>query len=307
MALDPAVRSEISNTISSDEVVLFMKGRRTMPQCGFSATVVQILNQYTENYTTVNVLSNPAVREGIKEFSNWPTIPQLYIKGEFVGGCDIIRDLDGQGQLAGLLGAETDVQEPKLTLTESAKAALDDAAEEGEDKTIRIEISPDYRYNLGFDKAQDQDFQIQSLDYTLVIDRASARRAENVVIDFLNEANSSGFKITNDAAPATVQAISPSAMKEKLDAGEKLEFFDVRTPEERGIAKIESTQLLDQELIEKVSDMDKNTTLVFHCHHGSRSQQAAQHFIGLGFKNVYNLTGGIDAWSADVDTSIPRY
>ena len=226
---------------------------------------------------------------------------------EFVGGCDIIRDLDGQGQLAGLLGADTDVQEPKLSLTENAKAELDKAIEEGEDKTIRIEISPDYRYNLGFDKAQDQDFQIKSLDYTLVIDPASARRAENLVIDFLNEANASGFKITNDAAPATVQAITPTAMKSKLDAGETLEFLDVRTPEERNIAKIESTQLLDQALIEKVSDMDKNTTLVFHCHHGGRSQQAAQHFIGLGFKNVYNLTGGIDAWSAEVDTNIPRY
>ena len=307
MTLDSATRSEISNTIASDDVVLFMKGRRTMPQCGFSATVVQILNQYVDQYTTVNVLANPAIREGIKEYSEWPTIPQLYVKGEFVGGCDIVKDLDGQGQLAQLLGASSDVEQPKITLTESAKAALDDAVEESEAKVVRIEISPDFRYNLGFDQAQAQDFQIQSQDYTLLIDRASARRAENVVIDFLNEANASGFKITNDAAPATVQAIGPKALKDKIDQGEAFEFLDVRTPEERNIAKIESTRLLDQALIEEISELDKNTTLVFHCHHGSRSQQAAQHFIGLGFKNVFNLTGGIDAWSAEVDNNIPRY
>jgi monothiol glutaredoxin len=307
MTLDPSVHSEISNTISSDDVVLFMKGRRTMPQCGFSATVVQILNQYLEKYTTVNVLSNPAIRDGIKEFSEWPTIPQLYIKGEFVGGCDIVQDLENQGQLAGLLGSKPSVEAPSITLTESAKTALDDAMEADEDKVIRIEISPDYRYNLGFDSAQEKDFKIESLDYTLLIDLASARRAENVVIDFQSNTDAAGFKITNDAEPPVVKPLTPQAVKAKRDANESFEFLDVRTPQEREIARIDSTKLLDQTAIEQISQMDKNTSLVFHCHHGARADQAAQHFIGLGFVNVYNMTGGIDAWAAEIDTSIPRY
>ena len=99
MSLDEATRSRISSTIGSDRVVLFMKGDRRMPQCGFSATVVQILDTLVPDYTTVDVLADPDVRQGIKEFSSWPTVPQLYVDGDFVGGCDIIREMYQSGEL----------------------------------------------------------------------------------------------------------------------------------------------------------------------------------------------------------------
>jgi monothiol glutaredoxin len=83
----------IQNEISGTEVVLFMKGTPVFPQCGFSATVVQILTNLGVKFKGVDVLKDPEIRQGIKEFSNWPTIPQLYVKGEFVGGCDIIREM----------------------------------------------------------------------------------------------------------------------------------------------------------------------------------------------------------------------
>ncbi len=94
----------IKADISANDVVLYMKGTRDMPQCGFSATVVEVLKRSgVENYKDVNVLADPEIREGIKAFTNWPTIPQLYIKGEFVGGCDIVRELYQSGELAQLL------------------------------------------------------------------------------------------------------------------------------------------------------------------------------------------------------------
>ncbi len=99
MSLDDGTRSKIESIIGSDRVVLFMKGDRGFPQCGFSATVVQILDTLVSDYATVDVLSAPDVREGIKEFSSWPTIPQLYVGGEFVGGCDIIREMYETGEL----------------------------------------------------------------------------------------------------------------------------------------------------------------------------------------------------------------
>ena len=99
MSLDEATRSRIASTIGSDRVVLFMKGDRQMPQCGFSATVVQILDTLVPDYTTVDVLADPGVRQGIKEFSSWPTVPQLYVDGDFVGGCDIIREMYQSGEL----------------------------------------------------------------------------------------------------------------------------------------------------------------------------------------------------------------
>ena len=89
----PSIHDRIAADIASNDVVLFMKGTPVFPQCGFSAAVVQILSTLGVKFKAVDVLKDAEVRQGIKEFSNWPTIPQLYVKGEFVGGCDIIREM----------------------------------------------------------------------------------------------------------------------------------------------------------------------------------------------------------------------
>jgi monothiol glutaredoxin len=93
------IKAWIDNEVKANDVVLFMKGTPTFPQCGFSSQVVQILDYLGVDYKGVNVLENMDVREGIKEYSNWPTIPQLYVKGEFVGGCDIVREMFQEGEL----------------------------------------------------------------------------------------------------------------------------------------------------------------------------------------------------------------
>jgi monothiol glutaredoxin len=92
-------KEKISNLISSDDVVLFMKGTPDFPQCGFSANVIGILNYFGVKFTSFNVLEDNELREGIKEFSDWPTIPQIYIKKEFIGGCDILRELAESGEI----------------------------------------------------------------------------------------------------------------------------------------------------------------------------------------------------------------
>jgi monothiol glutaredoxin len=97
--MDTATNERIRQQVVDTPVVLFMKGTPVFPQCGFSAAVVQILSQLGVKFKGVDVLSDPSVRQGIKEFSNWPTIPQLYVKGEFVGGCDIIREMYETGEL----------------------------------------------------------------------------------------------------------------------------------------------------------------------------------------------------------------
>ena len=93
----------IQAIVDSSDVVLFMKGVPAAPQCGFSGATVQLLNGLGVKFESFNVLSDPYIREGIKEFSNWPTIPQLYIKGEFVGGCDIVREMAASGELQTML------------------------------------------------------------------------------------------------------------------------------------------------------------------------------------------------------------
>ena len=93
------VKDRIDDTVKSNDVVLFMKGNKTMPQCGFSSRVAGVLNYMGVEFTDVNVLEDDSLRQGIKDFSDWPTIPQLYVKGEFVGGCDIITEMTLSGEL----------------------------------------------------------------------------------------------------------------------------------------------------------------------------------------------------------------
>ena len=99
---NPAIET-IKKDIADNDVVLFMKGTPMMPQCGFSAAVVQVLTNSGVKFKGVNVLADNEIRQGIKDFSNWPTIPQLYVKGEFIGGCDIVREMFEKGELKTLL------------------------------------------------------------------------------------------------------------------------------------------------------------------------------------------------------------
>jgi monothiol glutaredoxin len=96
---DATVTERIKRDISENPVLLYMKGTPVFPQCGFSAAVVQILTTVGVKFKGIDVLADPEIREGIKEFSSWPTIPQLYVKGEFVGGCDIVREMYESGEL----------------------------------------------------------------------------------------------------------------------------------------------------------------------------------------------------------------
>lgn len=101
--LPPALRQKIEDTLSSHDTVLFMKGSAAFPQCGFSARVVEVLKRTGVDFQTVNVLADNDIREGIKRFTDWPTIPQLYHKGQFIGGCDIVTEMFQKGELQSLL------------------------------------------------------------------------------------------------------------------------------------------------------------------------------------------------------------
>lgn len=98
--MDPAIRKQIENDIKNNKVMLYMKGTPEAPQCGFSAQVISFIKEYGVPFKACNILENEAIRSGIKEYSDWPTIPQLYVNGEFIGGCDIVTELHNNGELA---------------------------------------------------------------------------------------------------------------------------------------------------------------------------------------------------------------
>jgi monothiol glutaredoxin len=307
--MEPQLKQKIDQLVGQDPVVLFMKGTRSFPQCGFSASVVNILNTLIPKFATVNVLADPDVRGAMKEYSDWPTFPQLFIKGEFVGGADIVRQMFETGELEKKLGDLVAPAKP-VTLTVSARAAqeLSAALKDGSPgDVIHLTITPSWEHQLDLGAKEATHVTIETGGITVQLDRASAQRANGVSIDFVEDASGAGFKIENPNRPPMVREIPAKELKALLDSGKVKELYDVRTQKERDIAVLPSSKLLDDATMAQIEQLPKDTPLAFHCHHGGRSRAAAEHFLKQGFKTVYNLAGGIDAWSKDVDPSVKRY
>ena len=218
-------QAQIEQMLSGSSVFLFMKGTPESPQCGFSYKVVDILKAWKIPYKSFNVLSDESIRQGIKDFANWPTIPQLYINKEFVGGSDVVEEMSNNGELGDLL-----------------KEAFPEQV-----------ISP-------------------------------------------------------PPPPVEVQEVAALEASAILKENPEIQLLDVRTPQERETSCLDNSALLDQELVEEMLDSwDPNTPLMFFCHIGERSRQAAQYFTSQGFQQVYNISDGIKGWSINVDSSIPQY
>ena len=312
MSSSPETLRQIEDLVKSEKVVLFMKGSRSFPQCGFSSALVQILNSLLPEYKTVNVLADPAIRQGVKDFSSWPTVPQLYVGGEFIGGCDIVKEMFASGDLQKRLGVEVEpALPPDIEVTPSAAAALREAlGEAGPDEHVHVAVSPGFEHELELGPRRPGDIEVSSGGISLLIDPVSAGRARGLKLDFVDGPQGAGFRIDNPSAPAAapaVRGISASELKARLDAGQMSELYDVRPPDERARAHIAESRLLDQEALDHIEALDRSTPLAFYCHTGGRSRAAAQRFVALGFREVYNLSGGIDAWSREVDSTVPRY
>ena len=201
-SLPSPLRERIKSIVDSGDVVVFMKGTKAMPQCGFSATVAQILNEVGVDYEAFNILADQEVREGIKVYGDWPTLPQLYIRGELVGGCDIVKEMFAKGDLHESLGLPRPQPiTPVITLTPSAAGALKEARESAEDPWLRLSIDGGFRHNLYFDKRQQGDVEVQLDELSVVVDPMTSRRADGLTIDFIDGPDGSGFKIDNPNAP----------------------------------------------------------------------------------------------------------
>lgn len=212
----PASTDGIDTLVASHRVVLFMKGDPVRPQCGFSARTVSILHGLGVDFAHVDVLADPAVREGVKAYSDWPTLPQLFVDGEFVGGADIVQEMAADGSLAELLGL---------------------AVEE----------------------------------------------------------------------PPPVAQTAPAEVAAWLRDGAEFLLLDVRTDPELAIASLPAARQLHPEDFPELEALPRSTRIAFLCHHGIRSQAAANAFRTLGFTDLHNIVGGIDAWSVEVDPRVPRY
>lgn len=309
MSLDPALRTRIETLLQGNRAVLFMKGSPMAPQCGFSAKAVSALDAVGVDYAHVNVLEDGEIREGIKVYGEWPTIPQLYVDGELVGGSDIIEQMAGSGELHGLFGVEApDRTPPTIAITLAAREMIAKAlADAGGDYALQIDIDRNFRARLQLAPRNPSAIVSDVAGLLVQFDLASARRAEGLTIDFADDIRGRGLVIDNPNAPKTVQEIAPTEADDRIAAG-KLTLVDVRPPEERATASVSRPfEVLDGDGIQRLQALPKDTPLAFLCHRGGRSLQAAEHFRNQGFTHVYNVTGGIDAWSDSVDGGVPKY
>ncbi|MGN7837323.1 Grx4 family monothiol glutaredoxin [Stenotrophomonas sp. 22385] len=308
MSLDPALRSRIESILTANRVVLFMKGQPTMPQCGFSAKAVGALQDLGVEFAHVNVLADPEIREGIKAYGDWPTIPQLYIDSELVGGSDIILQMASSGELSSVLGlAAPDRTPPNITVTPAAVEMLRGALADAPGASLQLSIDASFQPNFQLAPHDDSAIAAESNGLRVQFDLASARRAEGITIDWVDDIRGKGLAIDNPNAPKAVQELAVRDADDQRRAG-TLTVVDVRPADERAIASIGGEfKTFDGNNRAELEALPKDTPLAFLCHHGGRSAQAAEQFRALGFSKVYNITGGIDAWSDAVDNSVPKY
>ncbi len=309
MSLDPALRTRIETLLASNRIVLFMKGQPQAPQCGFSAKAIGALDALGVDYVHVDVLSDPQIREGIKEYGEWPTIPQLYIGGELVGGSDIIEQMAHSGELHAALGlAAPDRTPPAITITPAAAQMLREAVgNAGDGYAVLIDIDARYTAKLQLAPVDSNAIAVETEGLRVQFDLAGARRAQGLSIDWVDDERGRGLVIENPNAPPKVQPIAPTEAAERVAAG-NLTLVDVRPADERALAAVNLPfTALEDDALAHLETLPKDTALAFLCHHGRRSAQAAEHFRSLGFTQVFNVTGGIDAWSEQADTHVPRY
>ena len=309
MSLSPDTRARIEGILAANHVVLFMKGNPDMPQCGFSAKAAGILKGLVPSFGHVDVLSDPEVREGIKVFGQWPTIPQLYVGGELLGGSDIIEQMLNSGELHQMLGLPApDRSPPEIEITPAAAEAISRALDNGDDGAV-LHLSVDPRFNARFElkSANGNEVVTEAAGIRLHLDLASVPRARGLRIDWVEDARGAGLAIHNPNAPATVKPMGVQQLHDHIIAG-TIDVVDVRPAAERALAPFPHPhEVLDEDSRERLEALPKDLPLAFLCHHGNSSRQAAEYFRGLGFHDIYNVEGGIEAWSSQIDPSVPRY
>jgi monothiol glutaredoxin len=307
MSLDPATRERIQTLLKDHRVVLFMKGDRQQPMCGFSAAATNTLNELLPDYHTVNVLDDPEIREGIKAYGEWPTIPQLYVEGELVGGADIIRQMYGSGELHQLFGvAAPDRTPPQITITDAAAEAIRQGTANAQGVVLHLEIGPDHSAGFQLAPAGDGDIVAVANGLEIHFDPASAQRARGIVIDWVSTVQGEGLSLK---FPGTqeIGSLSVQQLQQRLAAND-ITLIDVRPAAGRAqAAPLAQARVLEEEGYESLAALPKDTALAFICHHGMSSRAMAERFAAHGFGNIFNVEGGMDAWAREIDPGVPRY
>ncbi|MDX1625433.1 MAG: Grx4 family monothiol glutaredoxin [Wenzhouxiangellaceae bacterium] len=297
MNLDPAIRDRIHEMVTGNKVMLFMKGTPKMPQCGFSAQTAGVLDTLLDGeYASFNVLEDNDIREGIKLYGNWPTIPQLYIDGELVGGCDIVMEMFNAGELHEMFGMEApDRTPPEMEITPKAAEKIGAFLEAHPGQALHFRIGSDWDAQFHLGPRDGSEIVAEAGGLTVLMDLASAQRARGAKIDWIETLQGEGLKLDIPGAPPAVREMSAEELRRRLDDDETLVVIDTRSEPDRDREALDVARPLDAGLMAELKDADRDTPLVFVCNHGVSSLEVAEHYRRQGFTEIYNLSGGFAA------------
>jgi monothiol glutaredoxin len=304
-----ATHERISQILHQHPVVLFMKGTPDQPRCGFSARVVDVLHALAPEFHGVDVLTDEDLRSGIKTYGNWPTIPQLYVKGELVGGCDIIMQLQNSGQLHTLLGVTAPVRpEPTLSLSPAAASAIRAGMQDSPELCLHLRIDAKWHAHFHLAPAEGHEISARAEGIDILMDIATAQRADGLKIDWVETMQGAGLSIVNPNAPPAVKPLSVKELALAIQSKHAPVIVDVRPEHDRVRAPFPSAvEILNQTSAARLEQLPKDQPLAFLCHFGNSSKQAAEHFRSLGFSELFNVEGGIDAYAREIDSAVVRY
>jgi len=306
--MSPETRAAIDSLVRNNRVVVFMKGNRAQPQCGFSAKTVAALDMMLPDYLAIDVLKNPDIRDGIKAYGNWPTIPQLYVNGELIGGSDIVTEMFESGELGSVLGmAEPAGTLPEIDIDPGAADIMVNAIQSRPDNAIHLKINAGFEHSLSLAPPRPGSLAVVSGPVSLQMDRWSAARAHGLRVRVRESLQGQGFSFDNPNAPPPVKTITVQELRAALDRDEKLWLFDVRGDDERAVASLPAARPWNDDSVRAIDALAPDTPIIFFCHRGGRSLAVAERYRRRGYTNLYNVTGGIDSWSREIDDSVPVY
>lgn len=299
--MNSEIKQVIEKLITDNNCILFMKGNPTHPQCGFSSNTVGILKELLgDDYGYCNVLEDNQIREGIKEYGNWPTIPQLYINKELVGGNDIVTEMYNTGELHSLLGLPQPSREPaQISITEKAAENILSGTENMGSNVLMLSIDGQYNTRFSIEEPKGYEVFTECGDIKIYMDVGTAKRANGIEIDWVEDLQGSGLVIKNPNEPKAVNQLSVEDLKKGMKEGLYTHIYDVRGEQQFSEQAIDGSKRLDKTNMQQIEDLDKQTALVFVCSMGSSSQGACDFYRKKGFTNVNNLVGGVTAWYKD--------
>jgi len=264
--MNESTNQRIEQLLDQNSVFLFMKGSPQAPMCGFSSNTVQILKSLINehDFGWFNVLEDQEMREGIKHYGQWPTIPQLYVNKELVGGNDIITEMFNTGELHELLGLpQPDKTPPHISISEKAAEHIKEGMQDVGDHALFLSIDDSFNTRFSLEKPKGYEIIAEVEGIRFHMDIATAKRAQGIEIDWIDELQGSGLSIKNPNEPPPVQHLSVEDLKAWMDSDKPQPLiFDVRSQESIAAGTVTGAVRLDKEKMQEIENMEKDTALV---------------------------------------------